>query len=128
MFRFVEDVILILIAILNNFTLNIRPGDKFNSSIFVNSNNFRLDNGNLDAVISGLDISFSFTPKMFIQSLIQYNNITNLFSLNARFGLIREANSGLYVVLNILKDDDIIDSTNYQQITIKYTHSFDLIK
>ena len=112
----------------NNFTLNIRPGDKFNSSIFINSNNFRLDNGNLDAVISGLDLSFSFTPKMFIQSLIQYNNITNLFSLNARFGLIREANSGLYVVFNILKDDDIIDSTNYQQITIKYTHTFDLIR
>jgi hypothetical protein len=112
----------------NNLSFNIRPGDKFNTSIFINSNNLRLDNGELDAVISGLNLSYSFNPKMFIQSLIQYNNVTNLFSVNARYGLIRDANSGLYVVLNIVKDDDISDYTNYQQITIKYTHTFDILR
>ena len=65
---------------------------------------------------------------MSIQSLIQYNNVTNLFSVNARYSLIRDANSGLYVVLNIVKDDDISDYTNYQQITIKYTHTFDILR
>ena len=112
----------------NNLSLNIRPVDKFNTSIFINSNNLRLNNGELDAVISGLNLSYSFNPKMFIQSLIQYNNVTNLFSVNARYGLIRDANSGLYVVLNIVKDDDISDYTNYQQITIKYTHTFDILR
>ena len=32
------------------------------------------------------------------------------------------------IVFNILKDSDIIDEINNQQITIKYTHSFDLLK
>ena len=64
---------------------------------------------------------------MFVQSLIQYNNVTNLLSVNARYGLLKDANTGLFVVFNILKDDDILDYTNNQQITIKYTHTFDII-
>ena len=65
---------------------------------------------------------------MFIQSFIQYNNVLNLLSVNTRFGLLNDANTGLFVVFNILKDRDIADDINSQQITIKYTNSFDLIK
>ena len=65
---------------------------------------------------------------MFLQSFIQYNNVSKLFSVNTRFGLLNDANTGLFIVLNILKDSDIIDEINNQQITIKYTHSFDIIK
>ena len=31
-------------------------------------------------------------------------------------------------ILNILKDDDLLDYTNNQRLTIKYTHTFELIK
>ena len=65
---------------------------------------------------------------MFIQSFAQYNNVLNLLSVNTRFGLLNDANKGLFIVFNILKDRDILDEINSQQITIKYTHSFDLIK
>ena len=83
---------------------------------------------NLNAIISGIRLSYSFTPRMFIQSLIQYNNVTNLLSVNARYGLLKDANTGLFVVLNILKDDDLLDYTNNQRLTIKYNHTFELIK
>ena len=112
----------------NNLTLNVRSGDKFSSSLFLNSNNINLDNGDLNALISGIRLSYSFTPRMFIQSLIQYNNVTNLLSVNARYGLLKDANTGLFVVLNILKDDDLLDYINNQRLTIKYTHTFNLIK
>ena len=39
-----------------------------------------------------------------------------------------DANTGLFVVLNILKDDDLLDYVNNQRLTIKYTHTFDFIK
>ena len=65
---------------------------------------------------------------MFLQSLIQYNNVTKIASVNARFGWLNSANTGLFIVFNILKDRDIFDELNSQQITIKYTHSFDLLK
>jgi len=65
---------------------------------------------------------------MFLQSLIQYNNITNLISVNTRFGLIQSANAGLFVVLNVLKDEDLTDNINNQRLTIKYSYTFDFIK
>ena len=94
----------------------------------MNANNIKIKGEVLNAIISGLNLTYSFTPRMFLQSFIQYNNVSKLFSVNTRFGLLNDANTGLFIVLNILKDSDIIDEINNQQITIKYTHSFDIIK
>ena len=112
----------------NNVSLNFRSGDKFSTLISINANNIKIKGEVLNAVISGLNLTYSFTPRMFLQSFIQYNNVSNLFSVNTRFGLLNDANTGLFIVFNILKDSDIIDEINNQQITIKYTHSFDLLK
>ena len=112
----------------NNASLNFRYGDKFRSQLSVNANNISINKDKLNAVISGLNLTYSFTPRMFIQSFAQYNNVSNLLSINTRFGLLNDANTGLFVVFNILKDRDINDNLNSQQITIKYTHSFDIIK
>ena len=112
----------------NNATLNIRPTDKLSSSIFLNSNIIKANSDNLNILISGIRLSYSFNPRMFLQSLIQYNNITNLISVNTRFGLLQSANTGLFVVFNLLKDEDLIDNINNQRLTIKYSYTFDFIK
>ena len=112
----------------NNASLNFRSGDKFSSVVSMNANNIKIKGEVLNAIISGLNLTYSFTPRMFLQSFVQYNNVSKLFSVNTRFGLLNDANTGLFIVLNILKDSDIIDEINNQQITIKYTHSFDIIK
>ena len=107
--------------------LNLRLGDKFNSSLSLNYNNLKLKNGTINAVISGLRLAYSFTPRIFIQSLIQYNNISNITSLNTRFGWIKNANTGLFLVLNTIRDSDFIDKIDNQIITIKYNHQFDIL-
>ena len=113
---------------LNSASLDIRSGDKFSSSLSINTNNIKIGDDKLNAIISGLNLTYSFTPRMFIQSFAQYNNVSNLLSINTRFGLLNDANTGLFIVFNILRDRDLFDELNSQQITIKYTHSFDLIK
>jgi hypothetical protein len=40
---------------------------------------------------------------------------------------LRNANTGLFVVINIIKDTDYLDALNNQSITIKYSHQFDLL-
>ena len=107
--------------------LNLRLGDKFNSSLSLNYNNLKLKNGTINAIISGLRLAYSFTPRIFIQSLIQYNNISNITSLNARFGWIKNANTGLFLVLNTIRDSDFIDKIDNQIITIKYNYQFDIL-
>jgi len=114
--------------IVNRGTLTVRFGDKFNSSFSLNHNNINLPNGDFTAILTGARMSYSFTPIMFVQSLVQHNNISNVTSVNARFGWIQNANTGLFVVLNIIKDKDFLDGLNNQSVTIKYTHQFDLMK
>ena len=109
-------------------TLKLRLGDKFNSSFTVNHNNLNLPNGDITAIISAARLAYSFTPRMFIQSLVQYNNVSNITSVNARFGWLRNANTGLFIVLNIVKDDDYLDGLNNQSVTVKYSHRFDLLR
>ena len=67
------------------------------------------------------------TPKIFIQSLFQRNNITNVNSINARFGWLQTANTGLFIVYNIVRDFDLFDEIDDTIFSIKYTYQFDVL-
>ncbi|MEX0314835.1 MAG: DUF5916 domain-containing protein [Allomuricauda sp.] len=114
--------------ITNSGTARYRIGDRFNSSLIFSHSDIQLDTGNLTALVGGLRLSYSFTPRMFVQSLIQRNNVSEITSVNARFGWLQNANTGLFVVFNIVKDDNDIDLLNNQIITVKYTHRIDILK
>ncbi|MDC0643787.1 hydrolase, partial [Flavobacteriaceae bacterium] len=108
-------------------SLNIRVGDKFIAALNMDYNKLKLPNGDINAIISSTRLTYSFNPKMFLQSLIQYNNVTNITSVNARFGLLQTANAGLFVVLNIVRDTDFDDPLNNQVFSVKYSYQFDLL-
>ena len=65
---------------------------------------------------------------MFLQSLIQYNNVSKIASVNARFGWLQNANTGLFIVFNIIQDNDYMDLLNNQSVTLKYSYQFDVLK
>ena len=107
--------------------INYRIGNKFNSTLNLDYTKLSLENGDINAVITGLKLSYSFTPKMYLQSLIQYNNVTNITSVNTRFGMLQTANSGLFVVINFIRDSDWFDYLNTQSISVKYSYQFDAL-
>ena len=107
--------------------INLRLGDKFNAETNFNYNRLKLPNGLTNVVITGVRLAYSFTPRMFLQSLVQYNNVSEITSVNARFGWLKNANTGLFVVINIVKDNDFLNQLNNQSITIKYSYQFDLL-
>jgi hypothetical protein len=109
-------------------TLKMRLGNKFNSSLTMSYNDLNLPNGDLTAILTSARLSYSFTPRMFVQGLVQHNNISNIASVNARFGWLKNANTGLFVVFNIIKDDDVLDGLNNQSVTLKYSYRFDLLR
>ncbi len=114
--------------IANSGTLNFRIGDKFNSAFTFSHNILDLPNGEVTAFVGGARLSYSFTPRMFLQSLIQHNNVSDITSANIRFGWLQNANTGLFVVLNVVKDDNPLDMLNNQSLTIKYSHRFDILR
>tara|TARA_B100000686_G_scaffold355370_1_gene473753 strand:+ start:14775 stop:16991 length:2217 start_codon:yes stop_codon:yes gene_type:complete len=111
----------------SNNTLNLRIGDKIYSTLTIKYNKLDLENGSLNALITGARFTYNFTPRIYLQSLIQYNNISNLTSVNGRFAWLKNANTGLFVVLNVVKDKDLFDNLNNQIISIKYSYQFDVI-
>ena len=83
-------------------TLNLRTGirstDKFLLSTRYIRNDVTLPVGDFTTHLAILQFNYSFTPKSYIQSLIQYNSAINQIGANIRFALLRTSNTGLFVV------------------------------
>ena len=102
-----------------------RIGDKFNAELTFLYNNFQLPVGNFTANILRSQISYAFTPTIYLQGLIQHNTSDRLWAANIRFSWLQRANTGLFVVYNHnLQDGDPLNNS----FIIKYTRMFDLLK
>ena len=82
-------------------------------------------------------VSYSFTPRIFLQSLAQYNDSARLWSLNARFGWLQNANTGLFIVYNDTQlTDDIFEpgleprygDKSDRSLTIKVSRVIDVLR
>ena len=109
---------------INNATLGIRIGDRFNSEHSIQQNNFDLPGGKFSATVYGSRLAYSFTPRIFTQGLIQYNSVSDIWSANIRFGWLQQANTGLFVVYNQVNGDGTINNRSF---TIKYSRMFDIL-
>jgi len=110
---------------LNTGIFGLRLGDKFNTEFNVALNDVRLPTGDFLAKIFGHRISYSFTPRVNLQSYIQYNSEADLWLLNVRFSLLEQANTGLFLVYNDVYKAGHVSNRG---LTLKYTHMFDLLK
>lgn len=110
---------------LNTGIFGVRLGDKFNSEVSLALNDVHLPEGDFLATVFGGRVSYSFTPRINFQSFVQYNSEAELWSLNIRFSLLEQANTGLFVVYN---DVYVAGDANNRSLTLKYTHVFDLLK
>ncbi len=114
-------------------TFKFRFGEKFNSEIDYNVNKLDLDNGETTTNLLGVRLSYSFTPRIFLQSLVQYNDIADAVSTNLRFGWLQAANTGLFLVYNETQDvfDDRFNSRfgiQNRSFTIKYSRLLDILQ
>jgi hypothetical protein len=110
---------------LHSGTLGFRVGDKFNSEFGFSYNDFRLPEGDFVKTIFRGRLSYSFTPRIYLQSLIQYSNISETLFSNIRFGWLQRANTGLFLVYNEGRADYGLENRTF---TIKYSRMFDVIK
>jgi hypothetical protein len=83
-----------------NVTFTYRPNEAFTTSLLVDYNDVHLDQGNFVRKLIGVRVGYFFTPKVFVQSLVQYNNQAGVWTANARFGWLSTAGTGLFVVVN----------------------------
>ena len=110
--------------------LRFRYGEQLNAELSVSHNNIDLPGGDFIANLWRARVSYSFTPKIFVQALVQYSDrIDDLGSLNLRFGWQRTANTGLFLVYNDTRFDEGMGwNEQFRGFIIKYSHLFDLLR
>lgn len=114
----------------NSGTVTFRIGDKFSSEWSLSHNDIRLPNGNFTTDVFRSRLSYSFTPNIFLQGLIQYNSVADIISSNLRFGWLQQSNTGLFVVYNFNKDNSYLGQDyhlNNQSVILKFSKLFDVI-
>ncbi|MGE3510243.1 MAG: DUF5916 domain-containing protein [Vicinamibacterales bacterium] len=83
-----------------NPTLRIRTSETFNMEMAYSRNDVKLPQGEFVTNLLRTRVSYAFSARMFVQSLVQYNDRADIWSVNLRFGWLQAANTGLFVVYN----------------------------
>jgi hypothetical protein len=109
--------------------INYRIGERFRSELSINYNDFDLPvpGGQFTANLLRLRLSYSFTPKVQLQMLSQYNEISDTVGTNLRFSWLSSANSGLYLVYNEIDERGPGALPDGREFILKYSHIFDVL-
>jgi hypothetical protein len=108
-------------------TIDARPSDALALSLRVSYDAVRLREGRFTAALVSTRVGYAFTPRVFAQSLVQYNKQNQSLSANIRFGWLNAAGTGLFVVYN--------DTNQWRpwsvlerSFTVKYTRQFNPLR
>ena len=108
--------------------LYFRKGSKLNVAAKWVYNDIDLQEGTFIVNLGQLRFNYNFTPSIYFQSLVQYNDDRDIWSANLRFTWLTTASTGLYVVYNT--DRGARESTpgpQQRSFIVKYTHLFDIL-
>ena len=108
-----------------------RVGETLNAMLEWSYNDLDLPSGHFTTNLARLRVSYSFTTRMFFQALVQYNDRADLWSRNLRFGLLSDANSGLFIVYNDIQWLERRPELPFgagRTLTVKYSYLFDLFR
>ena len=73
-------------------------------------------------------MSYSFTPRLQLQMLVQKDDRTDFTAVNLRFAWLQTANAGLYLVYNEIDDESLRSPLHKQrELVIKYSRIIDLL-
>ncbi len=112
--------------------MNARVSDTFVASLRVNWFDVNLDQGDFQTSLISFKAAYSFTPSIYLQSLLQYSDQSDSFSGNIRFGWLNTAGTGLFLVYNDLRHTGSILETGIprgpleRSFVIKFTRLLNL--
>ena len=101
----------------------LRLGPRLTAEAGWSVNDVELAEGAFTTHLLTTRFRYSFSTTMFLNALVQYNNVTREWSSNIRFNIIHHPLSDLFVVYNDLRDDGgvVVD----RALIAKYTYLFD---
>jgi hypothetical protein len=85
-----------------------------------------LPEGSFRTNLGNMQVTYNFSPSVFVQSLLQYNDRTQRWSTNLRFHWLETAGTGLFVVYNDTESLEGLGPIN-RAFIVKYVRQFDLL-
>ena len=107
---------------------SMRLSETLNAQLRWDWNDIDLPGGSFVTNLGSLRVSYSFTTRLFLQVLVQYNDRADVWSSNVRFGLLSDANTGLFIVYNDIQPLGLARPSGAgRTLTVKYSYLFDLL-
>ena len=109
-------------------SLGVRYGETLNLLLNWSRNDIHLPAGDVVTNLVSTQVAWNFSPRVFAQGLLQYNDSDELWSVNLRFGWLQDANTGLFLVYNETEGlDDFIPGGAGRSVILKYSYLFDVL-
>jgi hypothetical protein len=108
-------------------TLSVRRGSKLVTSLRWSYNDVELREGQFTTNLIQWKLTYSFTPLVYLQSLIQYNDRVDNWAVNLRFSWLTTAGTGLFVVYNETQGLSGLGPLD-RSFVVKYTRQFDILR
>jgi Domain of unknown function (DUF5916) len=107
--------------------LIIRQGGKFAVDTTWDYRDIDLPQGSFRTNLGNMRVTYNFTPSIFTQSLLQYNDLTQRWSTNLRFHWLQTAGTGLFVVYNDTEGLNGLGPVN-RAFIVKLVRQFDILQ
>jgi hypothetical protein len=108
------------------FQVILRDSGRFTVDATWNHRSITLPEGAFKTNLGNMRVTYNFTPSVFVQSLIQYNDRTDRWSTNLRFHVLETAGTGLFLVYNDTEGFNGLGPVN-RAFIVKYVRQFDLL-
>ncbi|MGQ0764183.1 MAG: DUF5916 domain-containing protein [Gemmatimonadota bacterium] len=115
-------------------TIAWRHRDVLSATFRANYFDVRLPQGNFTTAVYGLNASWSFTPRVYVQGNVQYNDDTRNLASNVRLGWLDQAGTGFFIVFNDawhrgpFDRTGIVSGPQQRQLVLKYSRLLDLTR
>ncbi len=110
-----------------NATVTFRQSERFSTGIRLEHNDVSLAEGNFTTTLAGVNFGYFFTPRIYLQSTVQYSDQIDTWSANARFGWLNTAGTGLFIVYNETQGIEDLSGPLGRSLILKFTRQFNLL-
>ena len=105
-----------------------RRGETLSAALDWSHNNIDLPGGSFVTDLGRLRLTYSFSPRLSVQTLVQYNSRTDTVATNLRFAWLQAANAGFYVVYNEVREDLPTGGDRGRELIVKVSRILDLLR
>lgn len=109
--------------------LNYHRDESLSAWAGLNHNTIELpgDGCDFDVNVARAGLSYSFTPKINLRTVVQYSDSSEVVAVNLRFAWLQSASAGLYVVYNEVDDGMGAVGRSRREFAVKYSRIFDVL-